>query len=113
MNLEDQIKLHKTLSLQIEEMEEQKKALGTTIMQAMNEKTLRIPGYIVRRLSRLNIKLSLEEARLLNAIKLEEMVDKDKIKALCKEGQIINGVSEIQYIQVLTEPSLSPCHSFS
>ena len=104
MNLEEQVKLHKELSLQIEALEEQKKVLGLSIMQAMTDKTLKVPGYLVRCFNRLSIKLSLEEARSLNAVKFEETVDKDKIKALCKDGQLINGVSEIKYIQVSTAP---------
>jgi hypothetical protein len=104
MDLEDQIKLHKALSKKIGEMEEEKKALGLAIMQQMQSKTLRIPGFIVRCCNRLSIKLSLEEARSLNAVKLEEVVDKDKIKDLYHSGQSINGVSEIYYVQV-TEQS--------
>jgi hypothetical protein len=100
MNLEDQVRLYKALSQQIEEMEEKKRALSLTIMQAMQEKTLKLSGFVVRCCSRLNIKVTLDEARSLNAVKLEEMVDKDKIKALCKDGQLINGVTEIKYIQV-------------
>lgn len=100
MDLEDQIKLHKALSKKIEEMEEEKKALGLAIMKQMENKKLCIPGFIVRCYSRLSIKLSLDEARSLNAVKLEEVVDKDKIKTLYNSGQSINGVSEIQYIQI-------------
>ncbi len=100
MDLEDQIKLHKELSKKIEEMEDQKRVLGLAIMQQMQSKTLRIPGFLVRCCSRLSIKLSIEEARSLNAIKLEELIDKDKIKALYNSGQSINGVSEIHYIQI-------------
>lgn len=100
MNLEEQIKLHKQLSKQIDELEEKKRALGLAIMQQMQNKTLRIAGFLVRKFSRLSIKTSLEDARILNAIKIEEMVDKDKIKALYNNGQPIGGISEIHYIQV-------------
>lgn len=105
MNLEDQIRLYKDLSKKIEELEEQKKALSLTIMQAMPAKTLKIAGFVVRCCSRLNIKLTIEEARNFNAVKLEETVDRDKIKALCKDGQLIKGVSEIKYIQISSSPS--------
>lgn len=100
MNIEDQIKLHKEISRKIEELEEQKKALGLEIMQKMSGKIFRIPGFVVRCYNRLCIKLSLEKARSLNAIKLEETVDKDKIKVLHYSGHAIEGVREIQYIQV-------------
>jgi hypothetical protein len=100
MNLEEQIKLHKELSRKIEELESQKKALGSKIMQQMQSKTLRLGEFFVRCCSRISIKLSIEEARSLNAIKLEETVDKDKIKTLYRNGQPIKGVSEIQYIQI-------------
>jgi hypothetical protein len=104
MFLEDQIKLHKELSKKIEEMEEQKRQLGAAIMQQMQNKTLQIPGFFVRHCSRLSIKLTLEEARAFNAVKLEETVDKDKIKVLYNKGNKIEGVTEIHYIQVQEQP---------
>lgn len=45
MNLEEQIRLHKEISQKIEELEEQKKALGQTIMQAMSSKSLQVDRY--------------------------------------------------------------------
>lgn len=102
MSLEDQIKLHKSLSIKIKELEEQKKTLGVSIMQAMQGKTLQLGGYLVKCYSRLSIKLSVEEARPYNAVKLEETVDKDKIKTLYKQGRVIKGVSESQFIIVST-----------
>lgn len=102
LSLEEQIKLHKELSNKIDELEDQKKILGLLIMQSMGEKTLRIPGYVVRCMSRLSFKLSLEEARAYGAVKMEETVDKEKIKALCKDGRLINGVTESHYIQIST-----------
>lgn len=103
MNLEEKIKLHRDLSNKINEMEEQKKSLGLAIMQEMQSKTLRLGGCLVRCCSRLSIKLSIEEARSLNAVKLEETVDKDKIKTLYNQGLSINGVNEIHYIQISVE----------
>jgi hypothetical protein len=104
MTLQDQIRLHKELSKKIEEMEEQKRQLGIAILQQMQSKTLQVPGFFVRHCSRLSIKLTLEEARSFNAIKLEETVDKDKVKALYNGGNNIDGVSEIHYIQVQELP---------
>jgi hypothetical protein len=100
MNLQDQVRLHKELSKKIEELELQKKALGVAILQQMIAKTLSFPGLVVRRCNRLSIKLTVEEARSLNAVKWEEIVDKDKIKALYNNGHSIEGVSEIEYIQI-------------
>lgn len=99
-NLQDQVKLHKELSKKIEELESQKKKLADTIMQQMITKTVSFPGFIVRRCNRISIKLTVEEARSLNAVKWEESVDKDKIKVLYNNGQSILGVSEIHYIQI-------------
>lgn len=103
MDLEAQIKLHKEISKKIEEMEEQKRTLSSSIMQQMSTKTLKIQGFTVRCCSRLNIKLTVEEARSFGAVKLEEVVDREKIKALYHNGHVIKGVSEIQYIQILEE----------
>lgn len=100
MNLEEQIKLHKQLSKKIDELEEKRRHLGMTIMLHMQGKSLQVPGFLVRKFSRVSIKTTLEEARSLNATKLEEVIDKDKIKMLHNAGQPVNGISEIQYIQV-------------
>ena len=103
MNLEEQVRTYKELGRKIEELEKQKKTLGTSIMQHMVDKTLPVKDYLVRRYSRISVKLSLEEARLLNATKMEESVDKDKIKTLYQQGEQIQGVSEtsIQFEEML------------
>jgi hypothetical protein len=103
MNLEEQVRKHKELSLKIEELEEQKKALGKLIMEAMPDKYFHMEDYMVRKLSRFSITTSVEAARSLNATKMEEVVDKDKIKVLFKEGKEIPNVKEYQYIQILVK----------
>ena len=105
MNLQDQVKLHKEISKKIEELESQKKELGLAIMQQMTNKTVNLPGFVVKLCKRLSIKLTIEEARALSAVKMEEIVDRDKIKVLYNKGHSINGVSEIQYIQISSTAS--------
>jgi len=100
MNLEEKIRQHKEISRKIEELEELKRALGQSIMQAMQGKSLQLGCYVVKRHSRLSISTTRDEARGFNAIKLEEVVDKDKIKALYKSGNSIPGVKEIEYIVI-------------
>ena len=100
MDLEEQIRQHKEISQQIQELEERKRVLGQSIMQAMPGKSLQLGCYLVRRHSRLSITTKPDEARHFNAIKLEEVVDKDKIKSLYIGGSQIPGVKEIEYIVV-------------
>jgi len=100
MNFEEQVKKHKEISRQIEELEETKKALSLSIMAQMQSKSVRTEDFLIKCCQRLSIKLTLEEARTLNATKMEEAVDKDKIKSLYEQGQSIQGVSEIHYIQI-------------
>jgi hypothetical protein len=100
MNLQEQVRLHKSLSRQIEALESQKKQLSATILREMTEKTLHLGPYHVKRCSRLSIKLSLDQARTYHAVKLEETIDKDKIKLLYKSGYPIPNVSENEYIQI-------------
>lgn len=100
MNLEEKIKKYKELGEKIEELEVLKKELGTSILFEMPEKTVKTTDYLVRCCQRLAIKTSLEEARLFNATKMKETVDKDKIKQLFELGQAVPGISEIHYIQV-------------
>ncbi len=100
MHLKDQIRLHKEISQEIVKLEEQKKALSLSIMQTMTGKSLQLDGFLVKRFSRLSISTTIDQARPLDAIKLEEVVDKDKIKTLYKSGLSISGVKEVEYIQV-------------
>ena len=105
MNLEQQLKIYKDISKKITELEEQKKALGATIMAQMQNDKVTVADYIVRRYERLSIKTTIEEARSLQAVKMEEVVDKDKIKSLHLEGKPINGISTTRYIVVTTQKS--------
>ena len=107
MNLEEQIHLHKEISLKIDQLEEQKKSLTQSIIQAMTGKSLQLGCYFVRRCSRLSISTSLDQARTFSAVKTEEVVDKEKIKILHKTGGAIPGVKEIEYIQISIKEELS------
>ncbi len=100
MSIEEKVKIYKELGQTIEELEEQKKLLGIEILQQMTEKSFKTTDYLVKKYNRLNIKTSLEEARLFDAVKTVETVDKEKIKELYQRGEAIEGVSETQYIQV-------------
>jgi len=104
MNLEEQIRLHKEISLKIEDLEKQKKILGESIMQQMPGKALQVPGFLVKRFSRLSISISTEQARELNALILKETIDRDAIKRLYNTGLRIPGVSECHYIQISRTP---------
>lgn len=100
MNLEEQIQLHKEISLKIEELEEQKKSLSQSIMQAMQGKSMQFGHYLVKRFCRLSITTTVDQARILSAIKTEEVVDKEKIKMLYAAEKSIPGVKEVEYIQI-------------
>ena len=100
MDLEEAVKTHKQLSEQIDALEKQRKDLGQMIMQQMGDKIIHVSHYIVRHCSRLSIKLSLEDARLLDMVKTQEVVDKERIKSLYEEGHHVPGVSETHYIQI-------------
>lgn len=100
MSLEDHIRQHKEISLKIEELEEQKKALGQEILRRMEGKSLQVNGYLVKRCSRVSISSTIDQARLFQATKMEEVVDKDKLKALFKSGTVVPGIKVIEYIQI-------------
>lgn len=100
MKLCDQVKHHKELSKKIEALEAERKALGLLILEQMPDKTLEVPGFIVRCNRKLTYKVSIEEARIHDAVKIEEVIDTDKIKALYNSGQHINGVKEFKFISV-------------
>ena len=100
MSLEEQIQAYKELSLYIADLESQKKELSVAILEQMSEKTLSIAGYIVRRYDRLSIQTPLEAARELGATKMEEVLDRDKLKKLHQSGQEIPGIAPSSFIQV-------------
>ena len=100
MSLEDLARQHKEISLKIEELEAKKKALGEAILQAMTGKSMQFGSYIVRRCSRLSISSTVDQARPFQALKLEEVVDKDKLKELHISGTAIPGIKKIEYVQV-------------
>ncbi len=100
MTFDDQVRKYKELSRTIDDLEQEKKALGGYIMQQMKDKSMRVGDFIVKRFMRLSIHLSVEDARILNAVKQEEVVDKEKVKALYHSGQQVQGVSEVHYIQI-------------
>lgn len=108
MNLEQQLKIYRDIGNKIAQLEEQKKSLGAAIMEQMQSDKLVIDDCTVRRYERLNIKTTIEEARSLNAVKTEEVVDKDKIKSLHEQGQPINGISTTRYIVVSTQKPKIP-----
>lgn len=100
MDLEEKVRLYKEISQQITELEEQKKNLSQSILQEMQGKSLQIGSYQVKRTSRLSITTTLDQARTYNATKLEEIVDKEKIKLFHTSGNSIPGVKTIEYILV-------------
>jgi hypothetical protein len=100
MILEEQVRQHKEISLKIEELEAQKKILGESILQSMECKSIKLGSYLVRRCSRVSISSTIEEARQFEATKMEEVVDKDKLKDLYKQIGTIPGVKTIEYIQI-------------
>jgi len=102
ISIEEKVKIYKELARQIEELETYKKAIVAEILQLLpkDRKNVRIAEYNVRRMTRLSIRTSLEEAKRFEAVKLEEVIDKEKIKSLFALGHSVPGVSEFQFIQV-------------
>ena len=102
MTLEDKIAVYKELGKKIDELEQQKKELVAEILQLIpkESKTLQVANYCVKRVSRLSIRTSLENAKLFNAVKMQEVVDKNQLKKLYEQGQQIPDVTEYEYIQV-------------
>ena len=100
MELEEQVRAYREMGKQLEELEQKRKVLGATILQQMDGKSMEVAEYRVRRYSRLSIKLSLREARLIDAVKMKEVIDTDRIKQLYQDGAELAGVSEMHYVQV-------------
>jgi hypothetical protein len=102
--LEEKVRAYKELGKKIEELEAQKKAIVDQILHILPKETknVQIAEYQVKRISRLSIKTSLENAKLLGAVKTQEVIDRAKIKDLYEQGLSVPDVTEIQFIQVYT-----------
>jgi hypothetical protein len=107
MLIEDLVKEYKELSAQITALEEKRKAIGKKILPLMPAKKYQVDQWVVRIQSRLSIKTTIEEAKQLGLSKLEEVVDKDKIKELVALGHAIPNVSMFEYVTVSSSASSS------
>lgn len=105
MSLETKIAKYVELRQQLEELENQKKALVAEVLELLPQEApiVSIPGYRIKRASLLTIKTSLEAAKQLGAVKMKEMIDKEKIKKLYLEGHNPPDVTEVHFIQVYTD----------
>ncbi len=110
MSLESKIAKYVELRRQIEELENQKKALVSEVLELLPRETptISIPGYRIKRAFLLSIKTSLEDAKQLGAVRMKEVIDKEKIKKLYMEGHNPPDVSEVHFIQVYTDTAV-PC----
>lgn len=104
MSIENKVQAYRELAKKIEALEEQKRQLSQEILQLMPQEVqvMRVLEFQVKRMSKLSIKTSLEVAKAFGAAKIQEVVDKEKIKQLVQQGLSIPDVSEIQFIQVST-----------
>lgn len=108
MDLETQVRRHKEISLLVAELEKEKKALGALIMSQMKGKQDLVADFILRKIERYSFAVTLEEARKHDATKMEETLDKDKIKRLVNAGNKIEGVSQYQYVTVTPVKPATP-----
>ncbi len=102
MSLEEKVRTYKELRAKIKEMEAQTKTLIAEILELMptETKSIRVAEYQVRRWVRFSVRTSLETARLFDATKMEEVVDKDRLKQLFEQGHPIPDVSQSQLINI-------------
>lgn len=108
-SLEALLRAYKEISEQIRQLERQKAEMSRALLNSFPTelKKYSTPQFRVFRQKRLNIKTTLEEARLYNAVKLQEVVDKDRLRSLCLLGEEIPGISYSEY--VLVNPIAKNC----
>lgn len=100
MTLEEKVIAYKRLGKQLEELEEKRKALGKEILGAMTDKKMEVGAYRLSQYARFQISTPLEVARGLQATKMEETLDKDRLKELHGAGQVIEGVQLNTYVSI-------------
>jgi hypothetical protein len=108
MSIIEKIKTYRELRRKIDELDEHRRQLGAEILELMPAENdhLCIADYQVKRIVRLSIKTSLETAKSFGAVKMQEVVDKEKIKTLYESGQTIPDVSKIQFVQIRGTPTV-------
>jgi predicted phage-related endonuclease len=109
-SLEEKAAEYIELKKTIEALEARKKALAAEMLECMPKESRHVDlsKWWVKKASILSIKTSLAHAQRFGAVKIEEVIDKEKLKQLYKSGQNPPGVSEIHYIQVYTKKVQEP-----
>jgi hypothetical protein len=100
MTLEEKTTAYREICQKIHQLEEEKKILAQEILAQMPSKKMAFSGYIARIYTRLVIKIPIAQARMLDATKMVEEIDKDKITEIHKSGVSLEGVKEISYLVV-------------
>ena len=100
MDLIEKIVAYKQLVQQIEILKEEKRRVSSEIIAEMPDKKFETAEFKAIRYQRLSIHLPLESARQLEATKMEEQIDKEKIKNLFHSGVAIEGVEMRTYLLV-------------
>ena len=95
MSFEEKVKEHKEISLKIRKLEEERKLLSQELLMLMpkNMRVVTAGDYQVKRFSRITFKTTVEEARTFDAVRMEEGVDKDRLKHLPTMGHPIPGLT--------------------
>jgi hypothetical protein len=99
MSLEEKIVEYQLINAQIKELEATKQKVYKEILKELprNQKVVFSENFQISQHTRFTIKTSLEEARPFNATKVEEIVDKEKIKQLVLSGLLVPNVTEARY----------------
>lgn len=100
MDLAEKIATYKNLIRQIEMLVEEKQKISQEIIAEMPDKRFETDEFRAFRYQRLSIRPSLELARQLDATKMEEQIDKEKIKQIFHSGVSIEGVEMRSYLNV-------------
>lgn len=100
MDLSEKVAAYKRLISQIETLEEEKRNIAAQIIEEMPGSKFETAEFKATRYQRLSIRLSLEKARELQATKMEELVDKEKIKKMFHSGATMEGVEMRSYLLV-------------
>lgn len=98
-SLEEKVLAYKELRAKISALEEERQKVYQEILAAFpeNELIIEAENFRIKKHTRLTIRTTVEEARAFNATKVDEIVDKDKIKKLVFSGTFVPNVTEASY----------------
>ena len=105
MEFDEKVKVCKELSLEIARLDEKRRALSKEIFAEMPKELNAVDSgdYRIRKCKRIVIKTTIDEAREFDAVSVQEVVNKDRLKRLHTMGHLVPNITQYDYIAIVDQ----------